>query len=117
MTGSRIPQVPVPRLETERDGSGGEFLQVVISYDPDEKLFAYLAAVLQEKLHGHWSQQLTGLDQAYWDLETEDGKIVFHLEHYLGVSIHPHELSQATDASKALVLKAYDILLQLSAKP
>src|SRR5688572_24444249 len=104
MTGPRIPRVPTPRLETESDGSGGEYTQVVISDEPDEKLFAYLAAVLQEELNGRWSQQLTDLDQAYWDLEAGDGKIVLHLEHYLGLFLHPAELSQATDTNKALVL-------------
>jgi hypothetical protein len=114
MTGPRIPHVPTPRLETATDGSGGEFTQVVISDKPDEKLFAYVAAALQDALKGQWSQQLTGLDQAYWDLEADDGKIVLHLEHYVGISVHPAELSQATDANKALVLKVFEVISRLS---
>jgi hypothetical protein len=54
------------------------------------------------------------LDQAYWDLAAGEGKIVLHLEHYLGISLHPAELSQATDANKSLVLKAYDVISRLS---
>lgn len=101
-------------MVTETDGNGGEFTQVVISDEADVDLFAYVAAVLQDELHGNFAQKLNGVDQAYWHLESGDGKIVLHLEHYLGICIHPADLSLATNATKALVMNAYEVIAQLS---
>ena len=107
---SQPPAVPVPRLEQSTDGIGGTFTEIVVSGDCDEDLFAYVAVVLQERLHGTFSKKATGLDEAYWDLQVNGAKIVVHLQVYLGISIHPHGLSRASRENQDLLLQACPLI-------
>ncbi len=90
--------------------NGTTHRQVEVSDTPDQALFDALAADLSASLDGRWSARVDGVDQRYWDLECDSGKITLHLEHYLGISIFPTDGADATPASLTALDKAFHFL-------
>ena len=85
--------------------------QIEVTGTPDWDLFDALASELSAALDGRWSERLDGLDQRYWDLECDSGKITLHLEHNLGISIFPADGADATPASLAALDRAFYFLI------
>jgi hypothetical protein len=85
-----------------------------VTDEPDSQVFEYLAAALMQDLQGKFTEKLTGIDEAYWDLQVEDDTIVLQLQHYLGIMIHPAGLSKATDGERRLLVRAFEIIAKES---
>jgi hypothetical protein len=85
--------------------------QTIVSEDADWDHFEAIAVALQTALGGTWSGKLDGLDERYWDLAARGGRVTLHLQHYLGISIHPTQLARPDVASLALLRAAHRLAL------
>jgi hypothetical protein len=93
---------------TRTDGSS--YRQIVVSNTSSTDLFQSVAGLLSSHVPGKWTARMTGLDQAYWDYESDGGKITLHLEHYMGISIYPTAGADADPSSLRLLEEAYRVL-------
>lgn len=89
---------------------GTTYRQIEVSESSDWRLFNQIASVLEKGVKGQWISKLDGLDQRYWDLEAYPGKITLHLEHYIGITVHPSDGAQAGPDSLAVLENAYHVL-------
>ena len=69
-------------------------LELHICDDPGR--FVEVARKIQALTNGHFTEELDGLDQSYWDIVIDGDLYTVHREHYLGVSI----FSGASDSMK-----------------
>jgi hypothetical protein len=102
--------IPIPRLGESTDKTGKTFKQIVISDEPDHGLFRVIKSLLVWKMGARVVNRLDGLDQRYWDFEKDGVVIVLHSEHYLGISIFPAELSNASQKDVDLVMEIFEFL-------
>jgi hypothetical protein len=89
---------------------GNCYRQIQISDCADWKLFERVASFLEAGLQGHWTEQLDGIDQRYWDLSVRVGQLTLHLEHSLGIMLYPTAGADANPESLVLLVNAFNIL-------
>jgi hypothetical protein len=90
--------------------SGRTHPQIHVTDSSDWGLFERLAARLKDELKGRWMEKLDCLDQRYWDLETEHGRLTLHLEHYLGISLYADKAISESEG-RAMLEKAFGVLI------
>lgn len=83
---------------------------VVVSGNSDWLLFERVAAALESGLPCKWICRLDGIDQRYWDLEAESGRLTLHLEHYLGITLFASREAPDAEASRLLLYRAIRVL-------
>lgn len=93
---------------TRSDGTS--YRQIVVSEESNADLFRTTAECIESSLPGRWTARTDGLDQRYWDYESNGGKITLHLEHYLGISIFPTDGGDADTRSVQLLEEVYRAL-------
>ena len=87
------------------------FDKLEISDVADWGLFDDIAELIETKIDGKWTAQLDGLDERYWDYETNPAKITLHLQIYYGVSVHPYDMDKSNSESIELLHKIHQILI------
>ncbi|MCD4751401.1 MAG: DUF3630 family protein [Thermoanaerobaculales bacterium] len=89
---------------------GESYRQIEVSRESSWNLFDQVAKQLENALNGVWTEKLDGLDQRYWDLSAQGGRITLHLEHYLGISVYPSEGNAVDVPSLDLLENTFAVL-------
>lgn len=100
-----------PKWEDETWPDGSPRRTILVSKNSSRLRFTHTAYKLETGLGGRWSAQSEGMDQIYWDLEADGGKLTLHLEHYLGISIFVgHDSGDQHQPSMRLLERAFGVL-------
>jgi hypothetical protein len=99
-------------IEWERftQPDGRDHPQIRVSEASDWSLFDRVARTLEVGLRGTWTEKLDGKDERYWDLVVGEGKLTLHLQHYLGITVHPTAGADADPQSLAALEEAHGLL-------
>ena len=99
-----------PSWEMFSRHDGESYRHIVVSTNSSRFAFHWAAIKLRFGLGGAWAQRVSEMDTMYWDLVVDGASITLHLEHYLGISVYPTDGSNASDDSRELLERAYDVL-------
>ena len=93
------------KIETNRG-----FTEAVLNDNCDFDEFYKIAAILKSILETDFTNKLNDFDTLYWDFKYKDTLLTLHYNIYLGVSIFPNALRDATSLENRNVLEVSKLL-------
>ena len=101
------------KLKIEKEKGWNE---AIIDGNCDFDKFYYVAEILEKDFNIKFTDKLNDFDTIYWDFSYNGNLLTLHYNIYLGVSIYPGKLKQATalenDAVVGLAQVIFDKLIK-----
>lgn len=93
----------------ETDSENG-YLEITIDADCNHDKFMIVAEILEKKAGIVYCEKLSSIDTNYWDFMFKGTKITLHYNIFLGVTIFPSSLKEATELENLHVRELGEIL-------
>jgi len=85
----------------------------IIEEDCNIDVFYYAAGILITHLKVDFNNKLNDFDTIYWDFQFDNTVMTLHYNIYLGLSLFPTRLREASRADNVAVLQIGQVLKQL----
>ncbi len=94
-----------PKIERDKG-----WIEVIIDDDCEYAKFYRVADILQTNFAVTFTNKINDLDSLYWDFEYNTSKLTLHYNVYMGISLFPTALADATEQDNSMVLQLGDLL-------
>lgn len=81
------------------------YSEILMTEQPDSALFKRLADRIVSEFKATIIEQINDMDSAYWDFQVQSEVITLHQQTYLGISVFPRDLENASISANELAEK------------